>query len=88
MKRWGRFFHNLRFKQKLLLSYSIVALIPLISWSLYSYQQTNASLRVQTGIRFQEIIGNARDNLQSRVQSRLETINLMTSILAWNLHFL
>ncbi len=68
MKRWGRFFHNLRFKQKLLLSYSVVALIPLISWSLYSYQQTNASLRVQTGIRFQEIIGNARDNLQSRVR--------------------
>lgn len=72
MKRFLQFFHNLHFQHKLLLSYLAVVLIPLLMWNIYSYRQTNASLRAQAEVNFLDMGSNALQNLSNKLH-RIET---------------
>ena len=68
MKRSLRFFYNLNLKWKLLLSYALVVLIPLVMWGVYSYRQTNSALLEKAKTSFGSIFTNAASNFNSKIQ--------------------
>ncbi|MDD9271415.1 sensor histidine kinase [Paenibacillus sp. GCM10023248] len=64
MKRFLAYFQNLRFKQKLFISYMIVSIIPVLVLGLFSYHQASSLLQQQ-----------ARQNLDGAISQIAETIN-------------
>lgn len=60
-------FHNLKFRNKLLLSYFIIMLIPLVLWAIFSYIQTNKYLKEQQIQSFNTIFDSVVTGIQERV---------------------
>ncbi|GGI46511.1 histidine kinase [Paenibacillus marchantiophytorum] len=64
MRRFLAFFQNLRFKQKLFISYIVVSIIPVLVLGLFSYHQASSLLLQQ-----------AKQNLDGAISQIAETIN-------------
>lgn len=72
MKRISRLFRNLKFQNKLLLSFLLVVLFPLSAWGIFSYRQINDALLQQTETAFRDICISAVEEWNSAYQ-RLDT---------------
>ncbi|MDF2926334.1 MAG: hypothetical protein K0R57_5248 [Paenibacillaceae bacterium] len=69
MNKWLGLFKNLRFRQKLVLSYLIVILIPLLTLGLYSFHQSRLFLHKQAEQAHRETVGTMADSLNARLES-------------------
>lgn len=69
-------FQNLKFRNKLMLSYMVVILIPFIGWSLYSYVQTNKYLEAQQKQSVDVVFNNLVNTLEKQT---LDIENYMES---------
>lgn len=78
MKKIIKKLHNMRFQNKLLLSYLIVVLIPLLLWSYFSYIQNKNFLIQRMQDSYQNIFESTLDNLDGKVQKVETSINLLT----------
>ncbi|SDW71596.1 sensor histidine kinase [Paenibacillus sp. CF384] len=84
MRPMIRFFLNIRFKSKLLLSYLIVVLIPIMTWVMYSFHQTNGFIAEQTKTNFQNIVLTTYSNLgqkMSKIENSFELITQDTTMI-------
>lgn len=63
-----RLFRNLRLRQKLLISYLIVIILPTIALGLYAYQNAKASLRIQ----LQQTADNSAKQMSMEISYRLQ----------------
>ncbi|MBO9605103.1 MAG: sensor histidine kinase [Paenibacillaceae bacterium] len=62
-----RAFHNMRFRWKLVLSYLVVILIPLLTLGLYSFHQSKLFLRMQAEQSLQATTLSMAENLNARL---------------------
>ncbi|MBP1988795.1 sensor histidine kinase [Paenibacillus eucommiae] len=67
MNRWLSAFKNLRFRQKLVLSYLIVILIPLMTLGLYSFNQSKLFLRMQAEQGLRATVSTMAESLNSKM---------------------
>lgn len=65
-RRMVHLIRNLRFRKKLILSYVLVAIIPLITLGLFSYHQASSFLMDQEKRNLTEVMQKAADNLNYR----------------------
>lgn len=68
MNRLLLFLHSLKLRYKLLLTYLVVAVIPLILWLLYSYQQANEHLVSQAQENLRTVYENTANNLNEKTR--------------------
>jgi two-component system sensor histidine kinase YesM len=68
MSRWLHIFKNLRFKQKLILSYLVVTLIPIALLGTYSYYQSKLFLRKQAIQGLQETVGTMAKGMNDKTE--------------------
>lgn len=78
MKRIIRIFKNLKFKQKLSLSYILVCFIPLITLGSYSYYLSNTLLLQQANQNQYESITQISNGINSRIFQYEAVINSIT----------
>lgn len=62
----GRFFRNLRFKYKLIFSYVVLIIIPLLSFGLYSFDQAQKDLLRQVQITLNDNVQKAADDINNK----------------------
>ncbi|MBB6673821.1 cache domain-containing sensor histidine kinase [Cohnella nanjingensis] len=68
MNRWLNAFKNLPFRQKLILSYLIVILVPLLTLGLYSFNQSKLFLRKQAEQGLRETVGTMAERLNAKLE--------------------
>ncbi len=76
MNRLTRRIHSLRLHTKLLLSYVFIILIPLVTWSVVSYSQTNARLRANAESDLDSMVRFTKQTIQNRLFLAEQTLNL------------
>lgn len=81
MIRWTRYFlDQLRFRQKLFLSYLIISIIPILILGTYSYHQSKSFLKEQALKSFQRNV----DVISESIQSNMEHYETMSSLILYN----
>lgn len=75
MKGLFTFFRNLKFRNKLFISYIVVSIIPIIVLGTYSYNQANAFLKQQAEQGLHESIRQAVGNISYRCRQYDNVIN-------------
>ncbi|MEK0314796.1 sensor histidine kinase [Cohnella sp. 56] len=75
-----RFLDRLRFRQKLILTYLIVSIIPILILGMYSYYQSKTFLREQALESFQRNV----DVISESVQSNMDHYETMSSLILYN----
>jgi len=65
---WLNAFKNLRFRHKLILTYAIVSLIPLLALGLYSFNQSSSFLHKQAEQAFKETVGTMAERLNAKLE--------------------
>lgn len=78
MRRCIHFFLNIRFRSKLFLSYLIVVLIPIITWVVYSFHQTNSSIYDQAKNNFQNICITTQNNFDQKLKKIENAFSIIT----------
>lgn len=68
MNRWLSAFKNLRFRQKLVLTYLIVIMIPLLTLGLYSFHQSRLFLQMQAEQSLRETVGTMAERLNAKLE--------------------
>ena len=80
---WEWFVRKASIRKKLIISYMVLVLIPIIILGCYSFTIANNNLLRQT----QETMSNNLDRLVSEMNSKFERENDFTKYLAYNLEF-
>ncbi|TDF96142.1 sensor histidine kinase [Paenibacillus piri] len=75
MSTWLQAFRNMRFKQKLILSYLIVSFIPMALLGTYSYQQSKLFLRKQTIQGLQDAVGTIARGMSDKSEQYVRTVD-------------
>lgn len=78
MNPFVRFFLNIRFRSQLLLSYGIVVLIPIVTWVIYSFHQTNSVIVEQAKTNFQNIYMITGSNMEQKLKKIENAFQLIT----------
>jgi two-component system sensor histidine kinase YesM len=73
-------FRNLKFRQKLILSYLIIVIIPITVLGIYSYDQSNKHLQKQAALG----LTDSANTLVEGIQSKIERINVLTNMVLYN----
>ncbi|GGD90459.1 sensor histidine kinase [Paenibacillus nasutitermitis] len=81
MIKWTRYFlDQLRFRQKLVLSYLIISIIPILILGTYSYYQSKTFLKEQALKSFQRNV----DVISESIQSNMDHYVTMSSLILYN----
>ncbi|UJF35702.1 sensor histidine kinase [Paenibacillus hexagrammi] len=78
MKRYLAYFQNLRFKQKLFISYTVVSIIPVLVLGIFSYHQASNFLLQQAKQNLDVTIGQIADTINYRAKQHEAIINSIT----------
>ncbi|MGG1520085.1 sensor histidine kinase [Paenibacillus oryzisoli] len=78
MRTFLAYFQNLRFKQKLFISYMVVSIIPLLVLGLFSYHQAGSFLLQQAKQNLDGAIGQIADTINYRAKQHEAIINSIT----------
>ncbi len=70
---------NMSFKRKLLFTYFLVALVPIVAWSLFNFNQINNMLETQTRSSLQTICDTVTKNLQTNIQEIDYTMRILAN---------
>lgn len=75
MSRWPNVLKNMRFKQKLILSYLVVSLIPLALLGTYSYNQSKIFLQKQAIQGLQNTVGTLARGMNDKTEQVERTVD-------------
>ncbi|MDF2961638.1 MAG: hypothetical protein K0S39_3373 [Paenibacillus sp.] len=75
MSWWLHAFRNMRFKQKLILSYLVVSLIPIALLGTYSYNQSKLFLRKQVIQGLQDTVGTMARGMNDKTEQYERTVD-------------
>lgn len=68
MSGWLSAFKNLRFRHKLILTYMIISLVPLLTLGLYSFNQSRSFLQKQAEQSLQETVGTMAERMNAKLE--------------------
>ncbi|WP_028552943.1 cache domain-containing sensor histidine kinase [Paenibacillus sp. UNC451MF] len=80
MKRFMHYFLNLRLKQKLLFTYIVLAIIPILALGIYSYHQSNQFLQRQAMQGMKDTAGVLADKFNYKIGK----YNNLTNLIVFN----